>query len=611
VTYLATGTTIPIPAGATSFNGTLDVRNGTTLLIASNALTIAGSLTYESGARLSMTSAAGSLTVNGNASFNASDMGDGDLTAGTLELKGDLSAGSAYYQAFRAGPGHLTRFTGSALQHLSFAYPQDDHSRLGTVQFTNAAGLSLTTETVARGDVTVSAATSLTGSRLNVGGLLTSPGGSSLASLADVVIYANGVFPLVTGTAPPMTYLSTGTNVSIPIGNTTFNGSMQVQNGTSLTIGANALTLTGSLAYVGGARLLMTNSSGHVTVNGNAFFNAVDMGDADLTAGTLEVKGDFTAGVNYYQAFRAGPSHITMLNGSAPHMVSFAYPQDDHSRFGTLVYADNAGITHATEVVARGDVSVTGTTAIAGARLDVGGALTTSAGSSLSGVADVVVYAGSSFPSIAGAAPPLLYLANGSVVAAPAGSFAGALTITSGTTLDMGMSTLNINGSLSLVNGARLKMTTSAAHLTVAGAASFNGSDMGDADLTDGILELKGDFSAGTGFYQAFRATGNHLVKFSGTGAQSVSMVYPSFDHSRFQNVLFTNSGTSGVSISGGVRVENAASQLGRLLVPSSLSIGGALSLGSMSITNVSGSLSSGSCSATAGASYSGFTCGP
>lgn len=153
-------------------------------------------------------------------------------------------------------------------------------------------------------------------------------------------------------------------------------------------------------------------------------------------------------------------------------------------------------------------------------------------------------------------------------------------------------------------------MNNVSARLVVAGNAYFAGADMGDGDLTAGTLELRGNFLTQSNYYQAFRATGTHVTKFNGTTAQSISIYYPADDKTRFQNVEFANSSTSGVSLATNMVVGGNVAQNGRLSVATVLHILAGLTLGPTSITNATGSIIYSSCSASPGASYSGFSCG-
>ncbi|MES2179970.1 MAG: Ig-like domain-containing protein [Gemmatimonadota bacterium] len=617
--YLATGTVVSAPAGSTTLPGALIVNSGTTLDIGGSTLTVNGGLTYasSSNARLRMTNPAGHFIVKGDAYFNAVDMGDNDLTAGVLEFRGNVTVERDRFQAFRATGTHLTRINGTTPQALYFYYPRDDRSGFANLELSNPAGVSFSSEVVARGNVTLTGTTPVSGGRLWAGGLLSSVAGTSLAGVTDVVIYGNGVFPLMAGVAPPALYLATGTLITAPVGTTTLPGALVVNSGTTLDIGGSTLTVSGALTYSNSsnARLKMNDPAGHLIVKGDAFFNAVDMGDNDLTAGVLELRGNVTVERDRFQAFRASGTHLTKINGTTAQAIYFYYPRDDRSRFRNIEFTNPAGVTFNSEVVASGSASVTGSTNLAGGRLWVGALLASGTNTSLSGLTDAVVYSGTGvFPLISGGAPPALYLATASTIPVPAGStvFPGNLIVNTATVLDIGANSLTVNGSLEYSNSsnARLKMNDAAGRFTVKGDAFFNAVDMGDGDLTAGVLEVRGNFTVERDRFQAFRATGTHLTKFTGTAAQGIYFYYSADDRSRFQNVEMANSSTAGITGNSAIRAGGNMLQSGRLLMNSSLSIGAALNLGATSNTTAANGVTAASCTAAPGATYSGFTCG-
>ena len=71
--------------------------------------------------------------------------------------------------------------------------------------------------------------------------------------------------------------------------------------------------------------------------------------------------------------------------------------------------------------------------------------------------------------------------------------------------------------------------------------ADFNGL------LTDGTLEVKGDFYQISGSSANFRASGNHTVLLSGNGKQTVKFTNSSSDQSGFNNLEITNDSEEGV----------------------------------------------------------------
>jgi hypothetical protein len=144
---------------------------------------------------------------------------------------------------------------------------------------------------------------------------------------------------------------------------------------------------------------------------------------------------------------------------------------------------------------------------------------------------------------------------------------------------------------------------------TVTGDAFFGNVDMGDTELTAGLLDIRGDLAASPAT-PGFRAAGSHTTRLSGTAAQTVDFFVPGQAASRFMNLEITNASVGGVTITSSIHVEGALVQNGRLLVPTprALTIVGALTLGTGSITNVTGTITFGGCT-NLGGTATGFTC--
>lgn len=181
--------------------------------------------------------------------------------------------------------------------------------------------------------------------------------------------------------------------------------------------------------------------------------------------------------------------------------------------------------------------------------------------------------------------------------------------------LDLENKELIVTGNFNMNSGSRVKMTQAAAHFQVNGNyTSSPNNDVGDAWMTDGLLEVKGNFTGQfSGPGQSFRAVGNHITRFSGTGAQSISFQYAheGIHRESFGRVEITNSSASGVTIGNWMRIHGTFNNTGRITIPASrgLQAVGAATLGATSFTLNSGSVSFGSCSAAAGATITGFSC--
>jgi hypothetical protein len=218
---------------------------------------------------------------------------------------------------------------------------------------------------------------------------------------------------------------------------------------------------------------------------------------------------------------------------------------------------------------------------------------------------------GAVFAQFGGVAPPFYQLTSTGTVTAPASiTLPTHLNILNSTRLDVGASDITINGNLTWTSGGYVTMQNAGGLLTVNGDVNAYGVDLGDGALTNGTLSLKGNLNTVSGNGQAFRATGSHLTRFSGTGAQSMYFYYTGANQMQFANLEIANSSVAGVSPTSNIPVAGTLNQLGKLTITSvAMSVNGALSLGASSITNVVGGLSFASCSKTGTPTFTGFIC--
>jgi hypothetical protein len=144
-------------------------------------------------------------------------------------------------------------------------------------------------------------------------------------------------------------------------------GTMNVNGGTLVVKGdyriQKATTTSGTTTYsYSGGILKMVNASDKVTVEGNF----VTLSGTDhftyLSAGVLEVKGDFTQlatdsyDVNYRgetSNFKTNGTHKVILSGTAKQTVSFDSPYIDNSHFTILEITNSSadGVVFATKIV--------------------------------------------------------------------------------------------------------------------------------------------------------------------------------------------------------------------------------------------------------------------
>lgn len=133
------------------------------------------------------------------------------------------------------------------------------------------------------------------------------------------------------------------------LGNIDLNGHTMTVNGDFTQVGGTLKINGGRLEVLGNytigagnnyayADLIMNNTDDYVYINGNFIINTIFGKDAAFTAGTMEIKGDFTQKAFDTKAqndFNASGTHKVILNGSEVQNITFETPE--YSRFNELV----------------------------------------------------------------------------------------------------------------------------------------------------------------------------------------------------------------------------------------------------------------------------------
>ncbi|MDP4182729.1 MAG: fibronectin type III domain-containing protein, partial [Bacillota bacterium] len=318
-------------------------------------------------------------------------------------------------------------------------------------------------------------------------------------------------------------------------GNFTQSYSLYVDGG-QLTVEGNYTISSGTSGY-----LQMTNPADYILIKGNFFTQAHYSHEGYLTAGTIEVRGDFTQ--KYYdscaggKSFKATGTHKVILNGSGLQNVSFDSPE---SGFSTLELTNNSGqevkfltplnalklVTNGCKVsFSNGDVmgwklekdeTYDGDLYLAGDTLDLNGHELTVKGNLIQ--SGGVVYV------------------NG-----------GKLTVTGDYRLQSAVKDANGNVTYSYSNGY-LKMTNDEDYVKVGGSFVTQSQFSHNGMLTAGVMEVKGDFiQKRQNAYDNFNAGGTHKVLLSGATLQTIYFDNASSSYSCMGTLEITNSSAAGV----------------------------------------------------------------
>ncbi|HET8771246.1 MAG TPA: hypothetical protein VFM71_09725 [Gemmatimonadaceae bacterium] len=129
------------------------------------------------------------------------------------------------------------------------------------------------------------------------------------------------------------------------------------------------------------------------------------------------------------------------------------------------------------------------------------------------------------------------------------------LAITGSALLDLGADTAFVGGNLTLAGGGRIQSTSDLAMLQVDGNASFGG---GAGVYSAGRLDIGGNFVQ-SGPTNSFQATGTHVTRFVGMGAQSIAFSSPGLVTSQFRNLEIANmSATDSVALASNAYVTDS-----------------------------------------------------
>ncbi len=517
-------------AGALTVSSAMTL-NGGSLVMNGQAAVVQNFATFGSST-LTMTNAADALIV-ANATFGGGNE-TGLLTAGNLFVTGNFTQASGS-TSFIAAAAHTTTLNGTAAQTVNFANPFP--STFGAVVFANAAGVTLQTNMISNGAVTVSAgAVSGTAIGFTIGGTLNDPG----ALLAVPSISFTGSTAPVAATTPTINANVTfNNNPSILAGNLTVNGAVNVDG--NLQLNSHYLVVNGTFGTLVAGQLTMTNAADSMSVTGTATFGGGSTGGI-LTNGKLKLAGSFLQVNNGSgQEFSASGTHTTLFTGTTP-TVSFANPTT--SSFGRVQVQTSVSMTFSTDVRATGDVWLkTGSTPSvtnAGGTVTIGGALYDSTGGRWQ-VANTTMAGTGPLPrslntnlTITGA----LTLTDSLKLTGVANNLAiGAGSLT------LGGHYVSVPGTFSTTGTGTFVMTSANDTLVVKGNASFNGGSTA-GKLTNGLFEFDGgSFSQGT-TSTAFSADAPHVTYFWGLTPQTVSFANPAAGSSHFGNLYLGDTAT-------------------------------------------------------------------
>ncbi len=315
-------------------NGKLTIGSGT-LTVGGDYLNAYKNSTNEDGSInytgsygiLNMTDDDGYFCVGGNVLFysvqNNSETSN-CITAGTLELKGDFKQGQAS-NCFDAKGTHKLILSGTKKQTIVFT--GTGNSGFNILQATPNTDTDIKGRiSTVSGNVTVGKfeqyqTLDLNGNTLNVTGDMDSHG---TVSLNKGNLNVGGDFVKDSG------------RLNIQDGKMTTDGDFRFQYKNGLNEDGTVKSYTGSSGV-----LNMTNDNGYLCVGGDMYFHSTQNNSETsncITAGTLELKGDFEQG-QASNCFDAKGTHKVIFSGKDLQNITFASPKS--SGFNILSYTPN------------------------------------------------------------------------------------------------------------------------------------------------------------------------------------------------------------------------------------------------------------------------------
>ncbi|MGB7213214.1 MAG: hypothetical protein WBC97_11395 [Gemmatimonadales bacterium] len=519
-------------AKAFKVNGDLILTGS--LAVSGHPLTVTGSLALAGSAHLQMTNATDSVDVGGPfAAAGASSTGD--MTAGTLVLRGAFAQVANSSNDFAPSGTHRTIFAGTASQAVSFANPAAANSHFQSVTFANTAGIVLASNIVATGSVSVTAGqVTSTLHTATIAGTLTDAG---FGWRADTTVF----------TGSPALPDSMVGSVHIQ-GNDTLAkafkalGTLTVDQSGVLMVNGHPLTVVGAMTIANSGHFVMTNPADSVDVGGS-YTAAGATGTGDLTAGKLVLRGAFTQVANSSNDFAASGAHQTIFAGSAAQSISFADPAAANSHFQDVTFDNAAGVTLATNAVVLGSSTLLAGNVTGVAKVMTVGADLVDASNSRWHV-DTTVFTGS--PTLPDSFSGSVHF-QGTSTLSKALKVKGAVTVDGSGVLTVGGHPFTVTGNFATANSGRFVMTNATDSVDVGGSYTAGGATS-TGDLTAGKLVLRGGFVQVANSSNDFAASGTHQTILAGSVAQSVSFADPAAVNSHFQ--ILTVDNPAGVSFS-------------------------------------------------------------
>lgn len=280
---------------------------------------------------LNMTNEADTVKVMGQFVMQSTASHSGKLTAGTLEIGGNLTQAGANYYNFCTSGSHTVILNGTEKQTVSINDNSRNYSRFNNLKITNTSadgvdfvrvayvvGNLYNTETPITNDFNIHVPTSMVFADNEWNHNIRFVENRTLSDdlhIGGVAVFDGGTFDLNGHTMTVDSYVNLW--------------------GTTLNINKGQLLIAGDFNFgtagsYSNGRINMKSADDYILVNGNMMWYSYYSHNGNLTAGTLEVKGDFTEKYyrhGYTDNFAPSGNHKVILSGGKLQKVDFATTQ--------------------------------------------------------------------------------------------------------------------------------------------------------------------------------------------------------------------------------------------------------------------------------------------
>ncbi len=245
------------------------------------------------------------ILVNGNVVVQENSSQTSVLTNGIIEIKGDFTQLVTYKgDNFVAEENHKVILSGEKLQTVSF---DSNLSKFAALEIANlsADGVIFNTNVISNKLIVND------GCNLSYG-----------TNAGDMILEQDEIYDgdfIVSNQSIDLN----GHKLTVN-GNILHNGGTMFINGGELVVNGDYL-IQKSENNSGNGILKMTNDNDAVKVSGNFVMNSNVSHNGLLTAGTLEIGGDFTQRSGAYDSFKTSGTHRTVLNGTEKQIVYLGY----------------------------------------------------------------------------------------------------------------------------------------------------------------------------------------------------------------------------------------------------------------------------------------------